>query len=140
MQQFQVPQFITVEDRIIGPLTLKQFAYLLGATSVLLLTWFFFHVILFFIIGIPITALFIAMAFVKLNSQPFPTVFANAINYYLKPNLYLWQQQRGDRGKGQGTSMTPRIPESPLAGIPKLSESKLSDLAWSLDVKERIER
>ncbi|TSC80302.1 MAG: hypothetical protein G01um101429_152 [Parcubacteria group bacterium Gr01-1014_29] len=30
MQQFQVPQFIEVEDKIFGPLTTKQFFYLLG--------------------------------------------------------------------------------------------------------------
>jgi len=78
------------------------------------------------------------MAFVKINSQPFPTVFANAINYYLKPHLYLWQQKKGTKDLALGTSMAPRTPESLLAGIPKLSESKLSDLAWSLDVKERI--
>ena len=92
MQQFQVPQFITVEDRIIGPFTLKQFLYILGAAAIVLVTWFLFHVILFAIIGVPIAALFLAMAFMKINGQPFPTVFSNAMNYYLKPHLYLWQQ------------------------------------------------
>ena len=146
MQQFQVPQFITVEDRIIGPLTLKQFLYLLGASAVILLGWFFFHIILFVLVALPIGALFTAMAFVTINGRPFPTVFANGINYYLKPHLYLWQKQnKADRGKGigdreLGTSMTPRTPEPGLGGIPKLSESKLSDLAWSLDIRERIER
>ena len=141
MQQFQVPQFITVEDKIIGPFTLKQFLYLLGAAAVLLLTWFFFHIILFLIIGLPLTALFTAMAFVKLNGQPFPTVFANAINYYLKPRLYLWQKTRENREKSieNRVELKGRAVESPLEGIQKLSENRLSDLAWSLDVKERLE-
>jgi hypothetical protein len=29
--RFQVPQFTDVEDKIVGPLTLKQFVYLAGA-------------------------------------------------------------------------------------------------------------
>ena len=148
MQQFQVPQFITVEDRIIGPLTLKQFMYLLGGAAVLLLGWFFLHAILFVLVALPLGALFTSMAFVTINGRPFPTVFANGINYYLKPHLYLWQKQKqGTRNQALGTSVRGAgnvglgtRTNAPLAGIPKLSESKLSDLAWSLDIKERIDR
>ena len=32
--QFQVPQFIETEDKIVGPLTLKQFGYIGGAATV----------------------------------------------------------------------------------------------------------
>jgi len=38
--QYQVPQFIEVEDRIIGPLTLKQFLYLAFAGAILFVLWF----------------------------------------------------------------------------------------------------
>ncbi len=31
--EYQVPQFIEVEDKIIGPLTLKQFIYVAGASG-----------------------------------------------------------------------------------------------------------
>ena len=154
MQQFQVPQFITVEDRIIGPLTLKQFMYLLGGAAVLLLGWFFLHVILFVLVALPLGALFTSMAFVTINGRPFPTVFANGINYYLKPHLYLWQKSKESKDKrienrGQRVENRERgtrdlglvtRTNAPIAGIPKLSESKLSDLAWSLDIKEKIDR
>ena len=36
MQQFQVPQYINIEDRIIGPLTLKQFLILLATGGVIM--------------------------------------------------------------------------------------------------------
>ena len=29
--QFQVPQFIETEDKVVGPLTLRQFMYIAGA-------------------------------------------------------------------------------------------------------------
>ena len=137
MQQFQVPQFITVEDRIIGPLTLKQFLYLLGAGGIVLLGWFFLHVILFVILAVPIAGIFIALAFAKVQGRPFPQVFQSMINYYLKPRLYLWRREPPKPGA--------RPPEAPkkedalLASVPKLTESKLAELAWSLDIKEKLE-
>ena len=138
MQQFQVPQFIAIEDRIIGPLTLKQFFYLLGAASIALLGWFFLVTPLFVILAVPPASLFVAMAFIKINERPLPTIFANAINYYLKPRLYLWRQ--AERKKPPQKVRGEGKPAAPPLVIPKLSESKLSDLAWSLDVKERIGR
>ena len=39
--QFKVPQFIDMEDKIVGPLTLKQFAYILGAGGFSFLLWTF---------------------------------------------------------------------------------------------------
>ena len=32
--QFRVPQFIDIEDKILGPLSWRQFAYVLGAAAV----------------------------------------------------------------------------------------------------------
>ncbi|OHA09169.1 MAG: hypothetical protein A3B37_01345 [Candidatus Sungbacteria bacterium RIFCSPLOWO2_01_FULL_59_16] len=137
MRQYQIPQFITVEDRIIGPLTLKQFMYLLGAAGAGLLGWFFLHVVLFLILALPIVGFFVAMAFVKINGRPFPVIFMGAINYYLKPRLYLWRQVPEKRPRA--ASPQPPQESALLANAPKLTESKLSELAWSLDIKEKLE-
>ncbi|MBI4132160.1 MAG: PrgI family protein [Candidatus Sungbacteria bacterium] len=136
MQQYQVPQFITIEDRIIGPLTLKQFLYLLGAAAIGFIGWSLLHFILFILITLPVAGLFVAMAFLKINDRPLPAILAAAIGYYLKPRLYLWRKTPPPLIPKKAP--TP-APPSPLAGIPKLSESKLDDLAWSLDIKERLE-
>src|SRR3989338_1501675 len=135
MQQFQVPQFITVEDRIIGPLTLKQFFYLLVAAAIALIGWALLHFILFAFVAVPLATLFAAMAFLKINERPLPTMFFSAINYYLRPRLYLWRKV--PEKKEVSALPSPRQAPSLLADVPKLSESKLSDLAWSLDIKER---
>ena len=37
--QFQVPQFIEVEDKIFGPLTFKQFIYMGGGLSTAYVFW-----------------------------------------------------------------------------------------------------
>lgn len=137
MQQYQVPQFITIEDRIIGPLTLRQFLYLLGGGGVAILGWSLLHPVLFFILALPIAGLFIALAFARINDRPFATVLFAAINYYLKPRLYLWRQ--APAAKRPAPAPVPAPGASLLAEVPKLSQSKLDDLAWSLDIKGRIE-
>ena len=69
--QYQVPQFIDIEDRIIGPLTLKQFIYLAFAAAVLFVFWFLFKFYIWIIVALPITILAMAFAFLKINDRPF---------------------------------------------------------------------
>jgi len=137
MQQYQVPQFIMVEDRIIGPLTLKQFLYLLGAAAIGLIGWSLLHLVLFLVVVPPIAGFLVAMAFAKVNSQSFPTVVFNAASYFLKPRLYLWRRVEGKKLQAPRPAGAKK-PEPMLATLPKFTESKLNDLAWSLDIKERL--
>ena len=39
--QFQVPQFIEIEDKIFGPLTFKQFIYLAGGVGASIVLWLY---------------------------------------------------------------------------------------------------
>jgi hypothetical protein len=45
---FNVPQFIDVEDKIAGPLTVKQVLWLIGMGAVLFIVWTFFDTPTFF--------------------------------------------------------------------------------------------
>jgi len=131
---FQVPQFIEVEDKIFGPLTFKQFVYLAGGAGAI----FIIYVILpslwlgiWFIL--PIAALALALAFYKVNNRSFIYVLEAGFRYLLGTKLYLWQRKSGE------AQATPIVlgADKPVV-IPKLSQSKLRDLAWSLDVKENL--
>lgn len=139
MQRFQVPQFIMIEDRIIGPLTLRQFLYLLGAGGLILLGWTFLHITLFALLVLPSAGLFVAMAFIKVNARPLPQIMFAAINYYLKPRLYLWRQKR-EKKAAAPPALLPSGEASPLGALPTLTPGKLQDLAWSLDIKEKVEK
>lgn len=93
--QFKVPQFLDIEDTIILGLTWTQFAYCLGAAGS---TYIAFRVTDsnisgFFIAFIPVT-LFLALAFVKINNRSFIFALQNGINFFLKNNLYLWQNKK----------------------------------------------
>lgn len=138
MRQFQVPQFINIEDKIIGPLTLKQFLYLVGGGAAVLLAWFGLNKFFFVLLSMPAAALSLALAFLKINDQTFPTVFMNSLNFYLKPRLYLWKRI----SPGKTTGMLPKESDGEQVKIklPTLNASKLNDLSWSLDIKEKLNR
>ena len=134
--QFQVPQFIEVEDKIFGPLTFKQFIYIAGGAGAAYLLWRVLPLFVAapFIVGIGGFAA--ALAFLKFNGRPFIVALEHAFFYFLKAKLYLWSNEKRKAKKlSADTTLKPMLTQM---YVPKLSESKLHELAWSLDIKERI--
>lgn len=124
MSQFQVPQFIETESKIVGPLTLKQFLYL-GVAG--LLSFFLFFVLqTFFWIVITIILGLIAasFAFIKYNGRPLTSILKSAFFYYWNPRLYLWKREEA---KGPAV----QIPE-----IKTAPGSKIKDLWLNLITKK----
>lgn len=135
MRQFQVPQFITIEDKPLDPFTFKQFLYLAGAGLLIVGTRIFLYHILFWPISILVAAFAGAAAFLKINGQPFPIILKNAFLYFIKPRLYVWKQGVAPPKKSAAELRAKK--DTMIKGIPTILESKLTDLAWSLDVKEK---
>ncbi len=128
--RFQVPQFIEIEDKIIGPLTLKQGMYIGGALFATYLLYRFLGFYVGFLLAIPIVILSLALAFYKINNKPFIFVLEAAFKFYVGDKLYIWKKENKEVvGKTQGAQER----SSPIY-VPKLSDSKLKDLAWSLDI------
>lgn len=130
--RFQVPQFIEIEDKIIGPLTLKQGMYLGGALFGTYLLYRVFGLYLGFLFAIPVVILSLALAFYKVNNKPFIFVLEAAFKFYIEDKLYIWKKE--DKEVVRST-MGEAGRASPIY-VPKLSDSKLKDLAWSLDIHE----
>jgi hypothetical protein len=141
MANFQVPQFIEIEDKIFGPLTFRQFVYLAGGAGICFLFWVYipFHLIALLFI-VPLAAFSLALTFWKVNNRPFILIAEATFKYLFTKKLYIWKRS------ATPTAPTPSVAEvqpgtpGTLEGlkIPKLSSSKLKDLAWSLDVQEKI--
>lgn len=89
--QFQVPQFIETEDRIVGPLTLKQFIYVGSAAGLSVLLFFTVGRTLWIILSVFLLGIGISLALVKVNGQPLVKVLAAALNFYWRPQTYVWQ-------------------------------------------------
>lgn len=136
MRQFQVPQFITVEDKVFGPFTIKQFLYLGGGGLLMLAARALLLPFLFYPLALLIGIFAASFAFLKINERPFPIIFRNAIFFFLRPRLYIWKKEGAQ--KAAAGDLPERGPEVLVKTIPKMSESKLFDLAWSLDIKSKI--
>ena len=135
---FQVPQFIEVEDQIFGPLTFKQFVYLAGGGGTCFLIWQVIPIPFIAIIVIaPFAALTLALAFYKINNRPFILVLESASRYFFSSKLFIWRKQAPKIGAAAASTAL-GLSGQRNVNIPKLSSSKLKDLAWSLDVKETI--
>jgi hypothetical protein len=133
--KYQVPQFIGVEDKIFGPLTAKQFLYVGGAAGIGFIIWNTLPKMLAILFGGPIVILFLMFAFFKFQGwQPFVQTFENSIKYLLGDKIYIWKKipKKIEEKKEEENGVSD-------FAIPKLSDSKLKDLSWSLDIKENIE-
>lgn len=89
--QFQVPQFIDIEDKIMGPLTLKQFLYLAGAAAVSFMLFFVLQTWLWVALTIIMGMIAVAFAFIRYNGRSLVTMFAAALKYFWLPKFYLWR-------------------------------------------------
>ncbi len=130
--RYQVPQFIEVEDKIFGPLTARQFIYLAGGGGVALAAFSTLPFIVAAIVSAPFVGLSLALAFYKVNGQPFIKTLENAFTYLLGTKLYLWSSEQPRLRKTDKQVAAPIT----AALVPKLSESKLRELTWSLNIKD----
>jgi hypothetical protein len=133
--EYQVPQFIEVEDHIVGPLTLKQFIYIAGGGGICVVLLVYLPLIWGILCSLPIAGFVAALAFYKVNGKPFIEVLESAFGYYTGAKLFLWR--RVDK-KAQSTAavVSPDAPPAPKAPA-RLTRGKLSELAWSLDINNR---
>ena len=132
--QYQVPQFIDIEDRIIGPLTLKQFLYLAFAGALLFVFFFLFKFFIWIIVSLPIVALALALAFLKINDRPFVYFLLAAVFYFIKPKLYVFStiESTGRNEEARTPTRAEEAKTQPEAE--KVTQSKLKELALSLDL------
>lgn len=125
-----VPQYIDVEDKIAGPLTAKQLGWIIGLGIILMVLWTVVPGPVFFILGLPLTVLFVALAFFKPYGQPLVSFVIFGIMYFFRPKVYVWK----------------RSPQNVIASVAKktqektviiqdkhLSSSSLRDIAQLLD-------
>lgn len=134
--QFQVPQFIEVEDKIFGPLTFKQFVYVGGGLGIAYVLWRTLPIFLAAPLGLAFAGLGIALAFVQYNSQPFIVAVEHAFFYLIHGKLYLWNNEQAVARAKKTNQEAVVSAQAPY--VPRLSDSKLHELSWSLDINERI--
>lgn len=101
--RFQLPQFIETETKLVGPLTLRQFLWVAGGVSILFLLFMTLGPgLLFFVAGIPVIALFGALAFLQIEGIPLVNYVTYLLSYLLNPKRYIFRKE------GNNKSLNPK--------------------------------
>ncbi len=130
--QFKVPQFIDIEDKIFGPFTFHQFAYLIGGGGMIYVIYRILPIWISIFVMIPLAVLTVCLVFVKINNKPFVYYLQAAFTYFTSNKLYVWKQRLVKKSEPQEENINPTA----VSNVPVLTENRLKDLSWSLDVQD----
>lgn len=134
--QFIVPQFIDVEDKIIGPITTRQFVILLAGGIFIVIDYQTIYKIannfwLFAFSAVFIFALFGTFAFLRINGRPFHYFMLNFLISLRDPHLRLWNKYRSRSEIRERQEFTKLPAPTPIKAA--LTRSKLTELSLVVD-------
>jgi hypothetical protein len=133
--QFSVPQFIDVEDKIVGPFTGKQTIMLMLGGGVLLMAFTLFNTIFFILVACLVLPLTLGFVFYKPQGMPMSKYLGNILDFLTTEHLYVWRREpvisvyKAVQKKRGGN-------ETPLKVV---SRSRIRDLANLLDTSAAID-
>lgn len=101
-QQFVVPQFIDVEDKILGPINVRQFITLLVGVGIIVGLYQLLYKLgnsapAFFVSAFGVLILLIAFSFVRINGRPFHLFLLNFLESFRNPSMRLWNNMAAER-------------------------------------------
>lgn len=134
MRQFVIPQFIDVETKIIGPVTVRQFLVMLVDGLFIFLTYKFCDFTLFAILGFFEFVIGGIIAFLKVNGRPVHYFLINFLETIRKPKLKIWYKSWSDSELRSfiGT-LKEEIPPEIIAKKEFVSRSRLSEISLIVD-------
>jgi len=138
----KIPQNIDKEDKLVGPLTLKQFLYLLGGSGLTFSIYqYYVSGYLFFTefvaIGLFIMVFAIMLAFGQINGRPFITFLSSIGSFIVTPKLRLWRKENTAETVAEVKLANPNEPIK--TNSKTINKSQLERLATILDTGGKIE-
>lgn len=134
---YKIPQNVDLEDKIFGPLTLKQFFVALGAGLATFISFSALNPLsppLFFVVAFFIWVTAVAFIFVRPNDQPFSKFAYSFINFLMKPQRRVWKRIPS-LGEITLTDSGPAPVVAPSAPDPEEVRSRLQQLAHIVDTR-----
>ncbi len=129
MDQFVVPQFIDVEDKIFGPITTRQFIILLSAGLILFIAFKLADTALFIFLLALIGGFALILAFVKINGQSFHYFLLNIVQTLRRPSRRLWYKSFSKAELTESIKSGKVEIVEAVKEIPRVSYSRLRDLS-----------
>lgn len=132
--QYKVPQHIDIEDKIVGPFTMKQFIYLLISGSIVYAWWNFSNtfvdpspMVIFIPLALPVGFLGLAFALLKINDRPFEVFVLSLLRFIFSPKQRVWHEGY------QTPAVIVKDPAAPEVKEEHKDIQTLDELAKSLD-------
>jgi hypothetical protein len=129
--RFIVPQFIDAEDRIWGPITVRQFAIVIVGALFIFISYRLADFALFLTQTIVIVLLIIIFGFIKINGAIFPMFLLSLIQTLKRPRLRIWKKEyiKIEERKNKDENLVVRaiVPKTMVSG------RKLSELSLIID-------
>ncbi|MFA5069841.1 MAG: hypothetical protein WC528_01015 [Patescibacteria group bacterium] len=132
--QFIVPQFIDVENKIIGPISVRQFITLLVGGLFIYVDYEIFFPIsfwLFAIIGVVLLGVSGTFAFLRISGRPFHYFILNLFNTFKEPRLRVWNKQTSQNDLKYKEEKI--IPPVVIPQKKPLSATRLAELSLLVD-------
>jgi hypothetical protein len=127
---FNVPQFIDMEDKIVGPLTAKQLGWFALAGVVMLVFWSLLDSTAWLLVSIISLAIAGAFGFYRPYNQTLLEFIISTLLFLFRPKDYMW-------GRHYDASRVKKITPKKIDKAPEnrkvLDESKLDELSQTLD-------
>lgn len=93
MAQYEVPQFIERETRLLGPLTVRQTLILGVMVLLLFILYFFVKTFVLAIIAFVLAGIGATLVFIQINGRPLSNFLFSYAAYFLNPKLYIWRKR-----------------------------------------------
>ena len=130
--QFQVPQFIGREARVVGPLTFRQFLYVGVAGAIGFALYFTLPFLMFVTLTLPIMGAGVSLAFFSVNGKSLPSLIIGFLSFTMGTKTYVWKKGKFTSAI-TGSSQEPALPEPITEQLGLTRESKLKNLVDKLD-------
>lgn len=94
MGQYKVPQDVEAEDKLLGPLTARQFIYLIIALAWGGLMWrvFSWNIVIMILVILPVSGFFILLGVGRRQEQSFESYFVAVVRFMLVPRIQVWDK------------------------------------------------
>ncbi|MBI3952598.1 MAG: PrgI family protein [Candidatus Doudnabacteria bacterium] len=131
--QYALPQFTDIEDKLIGPLTLKQFLSLLATGGLVLFFWSIFKIsIFFFFFALPVALCGIFITFGRFNGRSVFTYVLPFLAFMARPRLRIFKRETPTLAIQKSVRTKEEIKKSPENSAEEPG-SRLKKLAYLLD-------
>lgn len=136
---YQVPQFIEEETKIVGPLTFKQFFIFFGAGITSFIIYFLFETWLWAIFTSVIAVATIGISFGRIRGRPVSGIILQALKFFWEPRFYIWKKPSFSAEElfveKEKKVAKPATAPTQTATSKVLTPEKIKELAQQLDKK-----